>query len=112
MLGGVLSLTSTPISVLFLILFCAAPSPVRSRVRLLFIFFTNALGACLTPSPVSWGKVGVGVERGSAGCLLSALPRPNSTNDAAEGNRRGSAIIILPSAPLRRSAPGRSPQPL
>ena len=41
-------------------------------------FFTDTRARLRTPSPVSWGRVGVGVERGSAGCFfVAALPRPN-----------------------------------
>jgi len=39
---------------------------------------TPGVTVALTPSPVSWGRVGVGVERGSAEWpSFSALPRPN-----------------------------------
>src|ERR1700732_105949 len=61
----------------------------------------------LIPPPQFWGRVGVGVERGSAGCLfLTALPRPNlfchahATSPARQGTttaqrpdrRRASAL--------------------
>ena len=57
----------------------AAPMSQLGPLRVVSLVDAPSLiAARLTPSPVFWGRVGVGVERGSARCLfVAALPRPN-----------------------------------